>query len=909
MLSTFRKRFGFFLFITLTAQFCTLSAQERSFLIDFRKGDHGWRGNVKTEGVHSDPQDGLVFRGINLDPWVYGPLPAELPTDEKIKVTFRLRSSGDRFGEVFYGGPKWHRLKSAQFKANPDGQWHEYEVMIPPLGEPGLLRLDVSHYPGEFAVEWVRVEAMPSPDKDMLLPAPRAVNVGDDAGRLNAGAVSVRHNGKEWNGFVVEVANEQMATGFVGETIGYSFEGKPYYIDLGAADVTVKNADNALVEETVVRDRQGGYWKLSRTFEPDAEGLGIEVSMQVETSEDREVFHLPWMTLLPGFGSFGDEKQQALLPGVDYLGKNEASSSDRSFGPGESDRRIVKTRKLTSPFMALSAKDRYIAIAWNRNDGLAAVFDSPDRTLESGAHLMALWMPEVGPKRFENEISGTLAFNLKARQPLSVTAWIFGGDGATMAEAMQEYALNRGLPEIPPVGSQQEVIDLLADGWLTSAARDGGLYKHAVLKDFFSPRAAAESVTRMLWLASQSEDEALAAELRQAAELALAQLPERSNYTESIGHINRPVAPLVLGKTENFVRERLASARNQLKEFNEEGIRIFRPQEGKPDFSRTYWEKHASGYNFVAIRAILEAAAFSGDEALVSQALDLLDQQDALYWQTVPRGAQTWEIPLHAPDILSAAYMVSSYVLGYQITGNPVYLEKANYWAWAGLPFIYLDSPVDGEIGPFAGISVLAATRWFAPNWIGQPVQWSALVYATALEELGAVDKTERAFWQHVAKGIAASAIQQTYTGDNQPQEGDQDISLRGLLADFTILEEQFIWGAAIIPATAQQGLPWLYGSLPWFATKRAGSADVMIFAPGRIGEPRSTPEGGFSVNVEGWPEKPYIVRLSRLPEKPEQITWQGVPVEFEWHNERRSANIQVEKSGELVVTFAGEGG
>ena len=69
-----------------------------------------------------------------------------------------------------------------------------------------------------------------------------------------------------------------------------------------------------------------------------------------------------------------------------------------------------------------------------------------------------------------------------------------------------------------------------------------------------------------------------------------------------------------------------------------------------------------------------------------ARALAILDQQAALYANTVPRGAQTWEVPLHTPDILASAHLVSAYTLGYELSGDPALLDRAKYWAWTGVP-------------------------------------------------------------------------------------------------------------------------------------------------------------------------------------------------------------------------------
>ena len=99
----------------------------------------------------------------------------------------------------------------------------------------------------------------------------------------------------------------------------------------------------------------------------------------------------------------------------------------------------------------------------------------------------------------------------------------------------------------------------------------------------------------------------------------------------------------------------------------------------------------------------------------------------------VPRGAQTWEIPLHTPDILASAHLVRAYALGYELTGEQEFLDQAIDWAWTGVPFVYLVNPTGQPVGPYSTIPVLGATSWKAPVWFGRPVPWCGLVYADAL--------------------------------------------------------------------------------------------------------------------------------------------------------------------------------
>ena len=507
---------------------------------------------------------------------------------------------------------------------------------------------------------------------------------------------------------------------------------------------------------------------------------------------------------------------------------------------------------------------------------------------------MALWHPGVNNQRRENEVSPMASVTFNANEPQMLTVQLFGGQGATVADVARHYMDYKGeLPTVPEIeGGAQHAIRLLAAGWLDSDAYQDGLFRHAVWEGFGS-QPAAEAPAQMLWLAEHTEDADLAERLREGAERGLERLSPASTYTEGIGHVNRPVAPLLFGRVNGYVAERVASARDTLRQFDEDGIRRYRPPADGPDYGRTHWEDHANGYAFTPLETILEAAAFSGDEALIEEALGLLDKQADHYAGTVPRGAQTWEMPLHTPDILASARGVRSYVLGYQLTGNDEYLDQARYWAWTGVPFIYLDYPTDGPIGLYATIAVLGATNWVAPNWIGQPVQWCGLVYRSALHELAEVDAESGPFWDKLARGITASGVQQTFPLDDEERQG--------LLADYTILKPQVLDGPAISPGTVQTNLAERYGLTPWFNSKRVTNAGVLAFAPGGI--VRANHEAGaLTLEIDGWPSGEYTVRLSRLPGEPESVTWNGQPADIQFDPERNGANITVEGGGVLVI-------
>ncbi|MFP4171754.1 MAG: hypothetical protein ACLFV4_02480 [Candidatus Hydrogenedentota bacterium] len=860
-------------------------------LFDFREDDHGWHGNPRVENFRQDPDDGLVFDSVDVDPWIEGPPPENLPLGVELRLAIRMRSTGDATAQVLYG-PEFEAGRQVSFTVRPDGEWHEYEAVLPPQEEGNRLRIDPAHAEGSFAVQWIKAEPL-TPLAEVPLPAPESVEIPEDAETLEVEGVTLRH-GERWNAFELLVDGERMAASLVNDRIGYAVEDESAFLDLREADVSVQRMDDELTVEAAIEDAHGGLWTLRRTFRPHPAGRTVEAETAVEVDEDREVFHMPWMTLFPGFETFGESKTQAILPGVDYLGEDEPSSSTKSFEDDQAERRIVEDYKLTAPYMAVTHEDRYVGLAWERDDHPAPVFDSPDRLHESEAHLMALWHPGVGDRRRENEVSPLGAAPFHANEPQTRTVQLFGGQGATVADVARHYADYKGeLPAVPEIeGGAQHAIRLLAAGWLDSEGHQDGLFRHAVWEGF-GAQAAAEAPAQMLWLAEHTEDSDLAERLRQGAERGLERLSPASNYAEGIGHVNRPVAPLLFGRIEGYVEERVASARDSLRQFDEDGIRRYSPPADGPDYSRTHWEDHANGHTFIPLENMLEAAAFSGDEALIEDALELLDKQAEHYAGTVPRGAQTWEMPLHTPDILASARALRSYVLGYKLTGDEGYLDEARYWAWTGAPFVYFDYPTDGPIGLYATIAVLGATNWVAPNWIGQPVQWCGLVYRSALHELAEVDGENGPFWDKLARGITASGVQQTFPLEDEERQG--------LLPDFTILKTQVRDGPAITPATVQTNLAERYGLTPWFDSKRVTDEGALAFAPGGI-DGANHEDGALTLEIEGWPSGEYAVRLSRLPGEPDSVTWNGEPADIQFDPERNGANITVEGGGVLVI-------
>jgi hypothetical protein len=120
-----------------------------------------------------------------------------------------------------------------------------------------------------------------------------------------------------------------------------------------------------------------------------------------------------------------------------------------------------------------------------------------------------------------------------------------------------------------------------------------------------------------------------------------------------------------------------------------------------------------------------------------------------------------WECPEFQPDLLAAALAIKAYCEAYQLTGEPSHLQHARYWAWTGLPFIYLWELPNRPTMLYNSIGVMGST-YYTHSWLGRPVVWMGLDYAYALQDLAEFDGSFP--WRTVAQGITNSAMRQQYT-------------------------------------------------------------------------------------------------------------------------------------------------
>lgn len=832
---------------------------------DFSDSVEGWFGNPRIESITSEAS-GMRIVADGEDPWVESSDLLAFDPEQPVTVVIRARTDADGGAELFWGDG-FDASRSVRFLMTTGGPFAEYRLNIGALPELSRFRIDPSAGSGVTEVAWMRIDtAFVVDGPELAVP----VRPGQDGGEplvVASGGIEVAHFGGGWGDYIVRWQDREMASGTTGDFLGMLSGEEPEWQFLDGFATTVSLENGELTESVSTPS-----FNLVRRFAPGPRGGVIDVSATLEVKEPVGLLHVPWLTLFPGLGTYGERKAQGILAGIEYLA-DEPSSSDLDVRTVEQDRRVPDDLKLTIPLMALVHDGDYIGLAWDKDPMVQVIHDTPDRTFGSGGHLYALWGPAVGEHRNERDLFASDPVHVQPGDVFSAGARIIAGTGGTVVEPVKDWvALEGGFPGPTPAPDWQSALRKMAHGWVDSGAFVDGMWRHAVWPGF-GPAPAADAVAFARVTAEHLDDQAMSAKLMAAADLGMQVIVDGNadpHLAGGVSHVRPPWAILLLG-SEQQLFDRIAGpargARQALARFGDDGIVPYEPPADGPDYSEGHFANHANGLSSRILLSIMENITLSGDEDAMAEAVEVLDMLTALYRGTVPRGAQTWEIPLHTPDILASAHLVRAYVLGYHMTGREDLLDEARYWAWTGVPFLYLRNPTEGPIGLYATIVVLGGTNWAAPFWIGLPVQWCGLVYGSALHELAKVDDSQP--WAMIAKAITISGWDQSWdTGDEERQ---------GLLPDFFHLRSQVSDGPAINPGTVQSHLAEVYGESPIYGRETVvfpSGKRMFLHAPCGIEDVRVA-GNELTFRLVGQGGLPYRYLLTSVDTAPEMV-WSG---------------------------------
>ncbi len=454
-----------------------------------------------------------------------------------------------------------------------------------------------------------------------------------------------------------------------------------------------------------------------------------------------------------GEGSFGERKDEALFPGLEYLLDEERSSGEANAAPPYHLRFAPHPYKITVPLMAVRWRNWLIGMEWDVQQGWSgvlrapnALFLSPNWLVHGAHHRFALWVPTIPNWTDENTLQAREPFRLLKDQTVQLRATLFvRPDSRDISEAIEAYLQRYGVP-YPPVSQRSDTaaLSLSLRGLLNSWDANARAWRHTNTGPiFYDPLVALG-----LWVLAHRlppDDRERARAIQQVREAVEAVAPESMGWELAF----------YLGRLPRLLKSWEQATEATLRTQHADGSWAWQPASerhrifGKAgDTSSGHTGEHAARVGRYAL-CTLDADALQG----LKRALRFIEKQRR------PEGAQTWELPLHVPDVLAVPHCMNAFLNAYEATGEAHYLEGARRWALRGVPFIYLWSAPDRSIMLGASIPVFGVTWLSQQPWFGVAVQWNGLVYAHALYRLAEHDRSIE--WRRLADTITMCAVQQ----------------------------------------------------------------------------------------------------------------------------------------------------
>lgn len=564
-----------------------------------------------------------------------------------------------------------------------------------------------------------------------------------------------------------------------------------------------RGADCLLHLESEFHDGDGVTWTLKVEFYVPDQGPRITVTSRLSASRARQLvaFRGPFLSVPP------DSKQvrrsAALLPGLDWVVGGERSSGGETAPSPFDQRRAPHPYKITVPAMAVSRAGLTVGLTWDpvqiwdgervessANRYPSAYFASPESGEGGGAHVMGLFLPSIPKFVDENALTAARPFQMTPGREITLECNLFVREGEDVGVSTREFVHLNGLIQPPPKARDyKESLELDVETYLDRAwsEKHAGWARSSSAEGKWS--SYSELVALALWRASLfAKDEKLKHRIREHVETAVA------------SHNEGPCG-LAMAYFRGGFAEELDLQKGQLDKM----VRTQRADGGWGAEDSVAGRRHET--SLVGVTAehaarVLRSGVLTGDPRHLEagiKAIRFLDKFDR------PSGLRVWDVHPHSPDLLVAAHLISAYLDEHLITGSPARLERAVYWAWTGLPFVYLWHAHNREVMRYATVPFFAVTLMDRKPWFGVAAQWNGLIYARELLRISRYDRSMR--WHRIGRSITLCAMQLQRTG----REGRSELT--GFYPDaYNIVDGRDYYQLALSPQLITRNVLHLLG-------------------------------------------------------------------------------------------------
>lgn len=481
--------------------------------------------------------------------------------------------------------------------------------------------------------------------------------------------------------------------------------------------------------------------------------------------------YLRGVWLLAGEGTYGTEKTDSILPGVDWCLDKEWSSGTDFFKDPWANRCIPHRNKVSAPVMALSHEGWGLGVSWDMNVPVTRwfnygeayaqpVFATPNFIERMNNSLLGLMIPDVKAESEENKPFADVPLEMHIGQHIEWKADLFLTPGNSL-DVMVDWLKRTGMPAPQPRWEPADALDRFANAFNTNLWHEGEGW--GILQDGHSKASSAVPEFLRRYAAEHAQTELG----RQLAEK-IAWCDEKNGGK---GLTNSSLGLLYSDKDE-LSPDTLKKLRQQADEIltwqKEDGSFVFEPD-----------GRHYTKDDFRVARGFIEPMGLDGDTALhmnTQPAFQLMEfykltgeekyaeaarrALDFALQYTRPEAGDYWETPLHAPNLLAAGLGMNVYYMAYQVFGVEAYKEKAIYWLRALIPFTNFWEPVNLP-SLYDTKPCLCSSDWYFANWVRDHVQWEVQLSFATSARLG-YDWSEidpELDWHTYQKGITCASF------------------------------------------------------------------------------------------------------------------------------------------------------